>query len=222
MNGALAIFVKTAGLSPVKTRLAAGLTTAVAEQFYQLAAQATTEVVACTAESAPVAAYYAVAEQQALALWPAFPSVWQGEGGLGEKMDGVYRYLLRKHDFVILIGSDIPQVSPMHLQQAIRVLQTHDFVIGPSQDGGFWLFGGRRLLPSRVWTGVAYSQSDTLRQFLHHFEENVDIAMLAPLQDVDELNDLKPLQQALAALQQPTPAQRQLLTFLHQHFCHYA
>ncbi len=222
MNGALAIFVKTPGVSPVKTRLAAGLTTAVAEQFYQLAVQATTEVVACTAESAPVTAYYAVAEQQALALWPDFPVIWQGEGGLGERMDCIYRQLLAQHDFVILIGSDIPQLSQTHLQQAITALQTRDFVVAPSQDGGFWLFGGRRLLPAAVWTRVIYSQADTLRQFLGNLEETAEVALLEQLQDVDELNDLKPLQHALASLQQPTPAQRRLLTFLQQTLCHYA
>ncbi len=214
MNGALAIFVKTPGLSPVKTRLAADLTTQAAERFYRLAVQATTEVVQQLAQSVSITPYYAVAEQQAMSVWPEFPVVWQGEGGLGERMDNIYRYLLSRYDYVLLIGSDIPQMSPEHLQRAIIALQNDKMVIAPSEDGGFWLFGGSCRLPASVWTTVHYSQKDTLEQFVANLSAFAEIQLLDKLQDIDDVSDLKPLQQSLAALRHPTPAQRQLLSFL--------
>ena len=222
MNGALAVFVKTPGLSPLKTRLAAGFTTQLAEQFYHLAVQATTEVVREAALPKSIEPYYAVAEQQAIPCWTALPAIWQGEGGLGERMDSIYRQLLARQDFVILIGSDIPQLTADHLFKAITALRCCDFVVAPSQDGGFWLFGGRRALPARVWTEVAYSQADTAQQFLHHLEAHGDVSMMDTLRDVDEVSDLPPLQQELAALTHPTPSQRQLLYFLEQNSFHYA
>jgi rSAM/selenodomain-associated transferase 1 len=222
MNGALAIFVKTPGLSPVKTRLAEALTTPAAEQFYRLAVQATTEVVQNIVQSTAITPYYAVAEQQAMPLWSTFPVIWQGKGGLGAKMDCIYRQLLAQHDFVILIGSDIPQMTQNHLQQAIVALQTHELVVAPSQDGGFWLFGGRSSLPAHVWTKVDYSQADTAQQFLCNLADYGEVLLQEPLQDVDEVSDLKPLLHSLAALPQPTAAQRQLLTFLQPYSFYYA
>ena len=79
MNGGVAILVKTPGLSPVKTRLAAGLGAARAARWHQLAAAAVAEAVA---RVAGLSAYWAVAEPLAHAggAWPGMPLLEQGAG----------------------------------------------------------------------------------------------------------------------------------------------
>ncbi len=215
-NGVIAMFVKTPGLSPVKTRLAAHIGQSQAEQFYRLAIAASHDVITAFTRQHPVQAMYAVAEHAAMAhpLWQALPCIWQGEGGLGERMSRVYRQLLIHHDFVILVGSDIPQMQETHLQQAVIALHDYPMALAPSLDGGFWLFAGRCELPDSIWTQVAYSQPDTAAQFAEQLTLYGAIKILHALQDVDTVEDLEPLTQTLIACPRRTPAQQTLLNFL--------
>ncbi|MGR9053756.1 MAG: DUF2064 domain-containing protein, partial [Gammaproteobacteria bacterium] len=192
MSGAIAVFVKTPGLSPVKTRLAASLGQAWAEGFHVVAVRAVTAVVRAASATGSVQGYYAVAEQHALKhpRWSSMPRLWQGEGGLGERMARIYRELLLEHDFAMLVGADIPQMQVADLTDAAAMLTDADtarFVIGPSADGGFWLFGGNRPVPLSVWTDVGYSQADTGRVFRSYVEELGEVRTVSLLRDVDEV-----------------------------------
>ena len=46
---------------------------------------------------------------------------------------------------ICIIGSDIPDVSIEKIDRAFKVLMGNEFVIGPTLDGGFWLFGTRKI-----------------------------------------------------------------------------
>lgn len=216
MTGAVAIFVKTPGLSPVKTRLAAVLGTAAATHFYQLAATATAEVARhCQPVLVP---YWAIAESGlvASAAWTDFAQVGQGDGGLGERLHRVYAELQARHGRVLLIGADAPQLTAATLCAALATLDRseHSFVLGDAEDGGFWLFGGSVPIPKAVWRTVRYSQSQTasdLRDLLRPYGLVADMPVLA---DVDHASDLPSLARALADLPEPVPAQRTLLAWV--------
>lgn len=219
MSGAIAICVKTPGLSPVKTRLATTVGTQNAQRFHLAAAKAITQVVQATAKQNNIKGYFAVAESSALhhIYWQDLPCIWQGDGGLGERMAHIYQQLLVHHDFVILVGADIPQMTTTHLLEASAGLaykQHVQLVFAPSYDGGFWLFGGNCNIPSALWTNVAYSTQDTGRQFLTQMEQVGHIKKLTPLRDIDEFKDLLPLYQCLLGLNKLLPAQQALITFL--------
>ncbi len=218
MTGAIAIMVKTPGLSPVKTRLEARLDQEIAEEFHLSSARSVAEVVQQYALKANMQAYYAVAEQSALNHyhWQYLPTLWQGEGGLGQRMAHVYHSLLEKHDFVILVGADIPQMTLSEFFEAESWLCSEQprFAFGPSADGGFWLLGGNCSIPAAVWTDVEYSVEDTGVQFFDRKKELGEIKILSCLRDVDEAEDLLPLRDALLSLTEPLPAQHSLLLFL--------
>lgn len=219
MTGALAVFVKTPGLSPVKTRLAVKLGREAAETFYLTSARAVTAVVQAVSKLDAIQGYYAVAEQTALDhdYWRELPCLWQGEGGLGERMAHVYQTLSSEHDFVLLVGADIPQITTEELLAASAWLPHNEqarLVFGPSVDGGFWLFGGNCSVPQAIWTEVTYSVADTGTQFFNKIERLGEIKKLASLRDVDEPVDLMQLRQALLGLIEPLPAQRELIRFL--------
>ena len=213
---ALAIFVKTPGLSPVKTRLAAGIGVEAALRFHQLAAAATAEVArACAPWLTP---YWAIAEAgpAALAAWPGFVSLHQGEGELGERLHTVYARLQARHGHVLLIGADAPQLTVALLRRARIVLDDADtpFVIGDASDGGFWLFGGRVALPGEVWTRVRYSQPQAAAELRQQLAPYGAVGTLGDLTDVDTVEDLPALRRALEALKAPQPAQQRLLDWL--------
>lgn len=219
MSGAIAIFVKTPGLSPVKTRLAAKLGQDSAEQFHLAASRAVTEVAQAVCEEADVEAYYAVAELEAInhPYWRDLTCLWQGEGGLGERMAHIYQSLLQRHDFVILVGADIPQMSVQDVSAAVAWLNHGEqarLAFGPSADGGFWLFGGNIPVPLQCWTDVTYSVEDTGAQFLSQIAGLGEMKQLKTIHDIDEAEDLLVLYKTLAESYQPMPAQLDLSRFL--------
>lgn len=223
MSVGLAIFVKTPGHSPVKTRLAQDLGVPFAEAFHLHAARAVASVARqCAGDEAPcsprLVPYWAVAEPVAAdpRHWPGLPCLRQPDGALGARMAGIHRQLLQRHDAAILIGADSPQLQPRWLRHAAQWLSAAEArcVIGPACDGGFWLFGSNRRLPSGRWSSVAYSRRDTAARFRDAFAAEGDWATLPELVDVDTVEDLEPLRAALSALPTPLPGQDALLAWL--------
>ncbi len=219
MSGAIAVFVKTPGLSPVKTRLAASLGRETAEAFHLAASRSVSSVAQALSQQADIQSYYAVAEDSVLnhSYWEDLPCVWQGEGGLGERMAHIYQTLSAEHDFVMLVGADIPQMTSDELFNAVTWLPHEEqarLVFGPSVDGGFWVFGGNCPVPQDLWTDVVYSEIDTGTQFLKKIEQLGEVKTLVALRDVDEASDLLPLRDALLNLPEPLPEQYELIRFL--------
>src|SRR4030067_1795040 len=198
-SGSVAIFVKTPGLSPVKTRLGRVIGSRAAEEFYALSVEATHEVSAeairrASSASLDLTVYWAIAESAGTFhhMWHQFGNIFQGNGGLGERLSNVYGELLRRHDFVILIGADCPQMPRQYLIDAASFLRDSAirFVIGPAMDGGFYLFGGNAPLSEELWTRVPYSQSNTSVELMREIRALGDISKLLPLVDVDTIDDL--------------------------------
>lgn len=219
MSGAIAVFVKTPGFSSVKTRLAVKLGKEKAEAFHLASSRSVLSVVRALSKLNNVQSYYAVAEEQALShgYWQDLPCVWQGIGGLGERMAHIYQLLLTKHDFVILVGADIPQMTTEELLKASAWLSHEEqgrLAFAPSLDGGFWLFGGNIKVPQCIWTDVTYSEASTGAQFFNKIKQLGDIKILASLRDVDEPGDLILLRKALLNLSDPMPEQQELVCFL--------
>ena len=216
MTAALAIFVKTPGLSPVKTRLAASIGVPAALRFHQLAAAATAEVArVCEPWLMP---YWAIAESgpAAAAAWPDLATLHQGEGDLGERLHTVYARLQARHGSVLLIGADAPQLTVASLRRAVTLLgdARTPFVIGDANDGGFWLFGGCAAIPRNVWTRVRYSQAQTASDLRQHLAPHGVVGSVGHLTDVDNVEDLPALRDALGALIKPLPAQQALRQWL--------
>jgi uncharacterized protein len=211
MNGGAAILVKTPGLSPLKTRLAAALGRAAAEQWHRLAAEAVAAVLARVPGLTP---YWAVAEPAARAsgAWSGLPLLEQGDGVLGARMGRVHATLLRRHDFALLLGADTPQLDPEWLVAAAYWLADAEarLVMGPAHDGGFWLLGANRSPAPDDWLDAPCGRDDTARGFRTAMERHGAWRLLPRLTDVDEAHDLEAMLAELAALPQPLPEQVRL------------
>ncbi len=218
MNGALALFVKTPGLSPVKTRLARTIGAERAQSLYLACADAVSELLQRFERESGVRCLWAIAEDDSLApaFWAARGGLgWmaQGAGGLGLRMARVHRQLVREHGFGLLIGADAPQLRIELLQQAadwLRSTQPRQ-VLGPAEDGGFWLYGGNRNAPEALWESVNYSQPRTASEFRAALAAYGDWLKLATLGDLDTVEDLVQLRDTLQALPAPLPGQRHAL-----------
>ena len=191
---AIAIFVKTPGVSPVKTRLAKSVGVKKAEDIYLSLCKNMEQVSLELMRLYPVDAYWAVAEIDQLnnPLWKNLFQLHTGEGGLGERMENVYHTLLKKYRYVFLMGSDSPQISAPYLHDILLTGLDNDIIITPAMDGGFCLLGGKVDIPSQVWIDTPYSQANTLEIFLLHLKGYYsNLKILPPIYDIDTVEDLE-------------------------------
>ena len=88
---------------------------------------------------------------------------------------------------------------------------THDVVVGPSDDDGYYLIGARVAVPE-LFTDVHWSTADVLATTLARLEGRRSYSVLPKWHDVDSEDDLARLQEALAALPPSVaPATRRVL-----------
>lgn len=122
-------------------------------------------------------------------LWPPVPGVRlipQGEGDLGARMARPL-YSLPPGPAVI-VGSDIPEVAPGHIQDAFAALGRHDMVFGPAADGGYWLVGASRsrAVPHGLFENVRWSTEHALSDTIEGLPKNARVAKLGELDDIDD------------------------------------
>ncbi len=122
-------------------------------------------------------------------LWPFEGRVLgQGPGGLGARMGRIFQGL--PPGPMVMIGSDIPEITPGLIAAAFKALGRHDWVLGPAGDGGYWLIGARRRPRLQLpFAGVRWSTSETLTDTLRGLEGQ-SVALLPPLADIDSGADL--------------------------------
>jgi rSAM/selenodomain-associated transferase 1 len=218
---ALAIFAKNPDVSPVKTRLAAETGESAAVEFYRLSVQATQDMATAfiAASAQDITPYWALAEQECVipAEWQAFNTLWTGEGDLGSRLHHVYSALLQKHDAVLMTGTDSPALPTQFLLRAAELLAENkqQLVIGPAEDGGFYLFGGRRDIDKSIWINTPYSSHNTLRilrEELH--KHDMPVTLLPEHFDVDTKNDLLKLQNYLQHQTLNSPVQQKLIRYI--------
>ncbi|MDJ0640509.1 MAG: glycosyltransferase [Paracoccaceae bacterium] len=121
-------------------------------------------------------------------VWPRYlERLPQGSGDLGKRMA---RMLRATPGPTVLIGSDIPGVSPAHLARAFSILGRRPSVLGPAPDGGYWLIGLRHpgLAPSGFLQNVRWSHPKTLNDTLPTLPGPV--GYVNQLSDVDKASDL--------------------------------
>ena len=113
----------------------------------------------------------------------------QCEGSLGEKMANAIQRSLTGYEKVIIVGSDCPTVDAEYLAAASCMLEAHDIVLGPAEDGGYVLVGASRFDPA-VFAGVAWGQGSVLKQTLANAKRLAfSCGLLETTWDVDELSD---------------------------------
>ena len=190
-NALLIIFVKQPQLGKVKTRLAATIGDEQALQIYLKLLKRTQTITMPLNEDKAV---YYTPNIQYDDLWEEthYRKARQPDGDLGERMLRAFEESFAQgYQRVCIIGSDCYQLTTEVIEQAFKALSTHDLVIGPSTDGGYYLLGMRQLYPElfrgKHWSTASVGKdtiADAERMQLRWFA-------LPMLSDVDEEDDLR-------------------------------
>lgn len=127
----------------------------------------------------------AVSPDQARGPWAfGLPIQSQGRGDLGARMK--HGLMAQRPGPVVLIGSDILNVTPAVIARAFKALSHADVAFGPTPDGGFWLIGlsHRRAIPT-LFKDARWSSPHTLADCIASVHGR-RVAVIDQLADQDE------------------------------------
>lgn len=148
-------------------------------------------------------------------LWP------QPEGDLGQKIISYFKYALKEEGSrAVLIGTDSPTLPSEFAEQAFEMLDSVDCVVGPATDGGYYLIGLRRPMPS-LFENIAWSGANVLVQTVQRATAaGLTLGLLTPWYDVDDLRGLQVLAGHIRAMTHtgqthPCPMTASVLDRLH-------
>ncbi len=190
---ALLVIAKQPTPGQTKTRLTPSLSAAAAAALYECFLADTLDLVRRIPGVDHLVAYLP-AEAQAYfrALAPDFGLVLQEGVGLGERLDNALTGCLRGgYARAVIMNSDGPTLPPAYLVQAFAALRDGaEVVLGPSDDGGYYLIGVRQPVP-RLLRAVRMSTPTVLADTLAlAAQEGLRVALLPTWFDVDEAADL--------------------------------
>lgn len=198
----LVVFARNPELGRVKSRLAKDVGAEAAARVYRILAEGVWR------ETAPRGfarwLFFTPAGEEALVRgWLAGADCYLPQPDaedlglrLGFAFDAAFR---SGADKVVVVGTDIPELTGVLIERAFQALEGHSAVLGPSRDGGFWLLGLRA--PGRAsFEGIEWGTSKAGEGMLVSLRNaGHSVAKLPMLTDVDTVQDLNLFPQ-LAAL----------------------
>ncbi len=115
---------------------------------------------------------------------------YQKGENIGERMFNSINQMLSKTEAAILIGTDIPEIHPAVIKDAIEILKTKDMVLGPATDGGYYLIGMKKA-NKQLFELNKWSHSNVLKQTLEIAnDQNLAYGFVTELSDLDNIDDL--------------------------------
>lgn len=184
----LIIMAKPPVLGLVKTRLAATIGDEQALKVYRellaltfaVAHESTLEAIVHFSEEAPFTSDFSLFEKD-----------FQEGDGLGERILKSFSKELADADGCIMIGADCPDLTSEILQLAVHALEKNDVVLGPSDDGGYYLIGVNEAEPA-LFDQIAWSTDTVLQSTVDNAEKlGKKVSLLPALFDIDDIEDLR-------------------------------
>ncbi len=173
MSNALVLFMKAPRPGTVKTRLTARVSPGAAAALYRAFILDTLHIAQGIASAS---LYVAWAPEDGLAdLRSALGDpdvIWTGQRGghLGERLSNAFaEFLQNEWDKTVVLGGDSPLLPRAYVEEAFESLDRHDVVLGPAEDGGYYLIGMRRGVKvacrcARLFDSIHWGTGRVLRQ----------------------------------------------------------
>jgi len=183
------IFTRNPELGKVKTRLAKTIGDEKALEVYKFLLDKTKTVTQNL--TADKAVFYSVKVREN-DIWDTsiYQKYQQNGENLGMRMQHAFEQAFENgYQKVVIIGSDLYDLTPQHINKAFKQLNSNDVVIGPADDGGYYLLGLKKVYPeifnNKNW-GSSSVRKDTLTDL-----KNESVYLLEKLNDIDVYDDLK-------------------------------
>ena len=121
----------------------------------------------------------------------------QGSGSLGERMKRQLLINRKKNSRkIMIIGTDLPDLCHLDLIEGISRLENKDAILGPSNDGGYWLIGFSASILKRcivsTFINIKWSKDDVMQRTINNFyQDKVSVGYLVSKIDIDTISDIK-------------------------------
>ena len=191
-NRTLVIMAKAPNAGMVKTRLTECLSSSAVTSLYCCLLDDTIAL-SKSLTSVEVAVMCPEPDQEQLAriLENAVPVLAQQGNGLAAGLTSVFRHFTSDGpQHVIAFNSDSPHLSPSVLDRSFEILDSHDVVVGPTHDGGYYLVGAKAAHPS-LFEGDGMGTSSALERLLARTKLlGLSTGFTEPFYDIDVATDL--------------------------------
>ena len=185
----LLIFTRNPELGKVKTRLAKTVGDETALEIYKFILQKTREI--SLKVTSDTAVYYSV-KVRSNDLWDSenYQKYQQVGEDLGIRMLNAFKDSFGAgYKKVVIIGSDLYDLTSENIEKAFTELDDNDVVLGPAQDGGYYLLGmnslNSKIFKDKNW-GTETVRKDTLADL-----KDKKVHLLKELNDIDVFEDVK-------------------------------
>ena len=188
----LIIFTRNPELGKCKTRLAATTGDESALEIYKFLLQHTVTITKDLEVDKQVHYSVKVREND---IWDSSVYTKKQQRGedLGARMNRAFKQAFDAgYKKVIVIGSDMYDLSQQDIELAFKELDNHDSVIGPAEDGGYYLFG-MKSLNSSVFLNKKWGTDTVLAETLEDLKTE-NIKQLEVRNDVDYYEDIKDIE----------------------------
>jgi len=181
------VFVKNIKLGKVKTRLAKTIGNQGAFEVYSELVKVTEKAT----EDLSVDKRIYFSDAAVDTIWKNdYKTVQQGVD-LGERMKNAFKKGFEDgYERIVLIGSDLPDITANHINQGLEALKQNEVTFGPAEDGGYYLLGLSKMR-NFVFDNKPWSETHLLEETLSELKENgVTYTTLNYLNDIDTYEDL--------------------------------
>lgn len=187
----LLIFIKNPEKGTVKTRLAKTVGNEKAYQTYLKLIDYTLEV-ARQVEARKQIWYSSFVDEEDGLGGPAFEKKVQKGRNLGERMATAFRQGFKDgFEKVLIIGSDCPGITTEIIESAYARLDQQEVVIGPSEDGGYYLVGSKKFIP-QIFDNIPWSTESVYPETIRILrDKSLSYSALPTLNDIDTEEDLR-------------------------------
>ena len=201
-NNLIITFTRNPELGKCKTRLAKTIGDEAALRVYKYLLKHTEQVIKQV--DADKAVYYSVKIREN-DLWDAsvFQKYQQVGDDLGIRMQNAFQNgFNNNYQKIVIVGSDLFHLQPQHIEDAFKALDSNDVVIGPAEDGGYYLLGMKTMHASvfknknwgteTVFTDTISNLTDQkthLLETLNDIDLYEDLEHIQPLQNIIKNND---------------------------------
>ena len=184
----LIVFVKNIILGKVKTRLAKTIGTQGAFEVYKHIVEITELETSKMKSDTRIYFSDVVIEEK----WSDSEKFVQKGKDLGERMKNAFiDGFSDGYKRIILIGSDLPDITSEIINEGLDQLKNKEVVFGPAEDGGYYLIGLTNVVHS-IFEDKPWSTSSLLKLTLEELEkQNRSYHLLQKMNDIDTIEDLK-------------------------------
>ena len=190
----LIIFIKYPEPGKVKTRLAHDIGESEAARIYSVMAESIIEKTSDSSNYSTIIFYNPPEKEDEIKEWINKKEVqYMPQAGniLGDKISNAFEKVFSTGtDKAVIIGSDCIDVDKETISTAIKLLEHNDVILGPAEDGGYYLLGLNKYVPG-IFQDIEWSTENVLKQTIERISENnLKFNLLKTLKDIDTVDDL--------------------------------